>query len=261
MYGYKVELQLNLSYSHNSASYTGNDIVGNNWIELGLTKDEDESVRHGAELWKATYVETIDNIFAIARGIDILRRRHDGMGVKGALGDALVQYGYTARDRESPMDKAIRANLKKMLEHENEVRTWWNKKGDDGFEKRKRHWVSASTIYAQWNKSRKPPVDPNAPKKPSPLRQERETNIALQEQLHAANKLLKTADGGNLFTAESPAEHIAESIAGMILTSPKMTPSKMRAIATHLNKLAKNYEARTKQARPKDRRRDRVVGS
>jgi len=36
--------------------------MGNNWIELGLTKDEEELVRKGAELWGAIYLDTIDNI-------------------------------------------------------------------------------------------------------------------------------------------------------------------------------------------------------
>ena len=59
---------------------------------------------------------------------------------------------------------------------------------------------------------------------------------------------LRTADdGGNLFTADSSAEHIADSIAGLIRTSP----AKMRAVASRLRKLADEMEGRIKTARPK----------
>ena len=216
--------------------------MGNNWIELGLTKDEEELVRKGAELWGAIYLDTIDNMFVIAKAIETLRKRHDGMGVKGAFGDALVQYKYTARDGESPIDKAIRSNLKEMLEHEKQVRDWWKKVP----ERRKRHWVSAPTIYKHWNRSRKP-VDPDAPKTPSPLAREKATSQLLQEQLREANARLKTADGGNLFDLEHTG---AEKIGEIIVAAWRMQPGRIRTLIAALSAELKGLEARTKAARP-----------
>jgi hypothetical protein len=216
--------------------------MGNNWIELGLTKDEEELVRKGAELWGAIYLDTIDNVFVIARAIETLRKRYEGMGVKGAFGDALVQYKYTARDGESPIDKAIRSNLSEMLRNEKQVRDWWKTVP----EKRKRHWVSAPTIYKHWNKARKP-VDPNAPKKPSPLAREKATSQLLQEQLREANTRLKTADGGNLFDLEQTG---AEKIGEIIVAAWRMQPSRIRTLITTLSAELKELEARIKTARP-----------
>jgi hypothetical protein len=83
----------------------------------------------------------------------------------------------------------------------------------------------------------------------------RATNIELQEQLNKSlaenREMHATNDGGNYFTADSSAEQIANSIANLIRTSP----AKMRAVASLLNKLAKEYEARTKIARPARRKR------
>jgi hypothetical protein len=153
--------------------------MGNNWMELGLTKDEEEFVRRGAELYKITYLDTIDNIFVIARSIKILHDRYHGSGIRGGFTDALVQYGFTARDG-GPMNKAIRSHLSQLLAHEAEVRAWWEKVP----ERVKRDWLSAKAIHRHWTNSKKPA---DAPRKPSPYAAA--TNIELQEQLHKATKL------------------------------------------------------------------------
>jgi hypothetical protein len=119
------------------------------------------------------------------------------------------------------------------------VRAWWKEVP----ERRKRDWLSARAIHRHWKAG---PVDSDAPKKPSQLQRERATNQLLQQQLHELRDLLKHADGGNLFTADSSAEQIAESVGGLI----RRSPSKMRAVAARLNKLAKDYEQRIKEARP-----------
>jgi hypothetical protein len=209
-----------------------------NLMELGLSKDEDEYVRRGAELYKAVYIETIDNVFHIAKSIDILRKRHLGSGVQGAFSEALIQYGFTSRDPDQAMDKGIRSNLKEILDHEKEVRAWW----DQVDARKKRDWLSARTIYRRWKASTKK-VDPNKPKKPAPIVQLKETNQLLQEQLHAAIERLKTVDGGNLFDIDSDrVEDIGAAIAARWLTSPK----KMRQLARLLVKQAEEAEARIK---------------
>jgi len=111
---------------------------------------------------------------------------------------------------------------------------------------------------AGWRKSERGKIEVGGraiERKPSPYAQMRATNVELQEQLNkslAENREMRaTNDGGNYFTADSSAEQIANSVANLIRTSP----AKMRAVASLLNKLAKEYEARTKTARPARRKR------
>src|SRR5262249_32079516 len=157
---------------------------------------------------KAFYVDTIDTIFKIARALVILQKRHYGTGMRGGLTDALVQYGFTNRDG-GPMQKSIRSNYTTLLDHEAEGRKWW--KGVP--ERTKRDWLSARAIHRHWIASKKP-RDPDASRKPTPLQQERATNVALQEQLHEATTRLKTADGGNLFDLDKTG---AETIGKIIV--------------------------------------------
>jgi hypothetical protein len=146
--------------------------MGNNWMELGLSKDEEEFVRLNAELYKKVYIQTIDTIFGWARAIEILRRAHSDRGIRGDFTDALVQYGFTARDG-GPMNKAIRSHLKTLLENEQKVRAWWASVP----ERTKRDWLSAKAIYTHWKASLKP-KDPNT----RATQQERTTNIEPKTQ-------------------------------------------------------------------------------
>jgi hypothetical protein len=224
--------------------------MSSNWMELGLTKDEEDFVRTTAVLYRAMHVDTLDTIFQFAQAIEILRKRFLGSGNRpSALGDALVQYGYTARDGTA-MNKAVRSHLKTLLENEASVRAWWEKVNKDHKTKRTaRNWLSASAIHKHWSRAQRP-VDPDAPRKPSPYTAMKETNVTLQEQLHSAiaeNKALKSDDGGNYFTAESSAEQIGDAVVGLIRTSP----TKMRGVAAYLNKRAGEIEALIKTARPK----------
>jgi hypothetical protein len=186
----------------------------NNWIELNLTKDEDELVREAAALYKAIYINTIDNIFIIARGIETLRARHYGMGKQGGFGDALVQYGFTARDGETPMDKGIRSNLKELLDNEKEVRAWWDQ--TDG--RKKRDWISARAIHRNWKRPNKPPPDPNAPPRRNPIQELRATNIELRKQLQAA--LAAEPDVRERFEPSAPIPDIAQALFGMFHAYP-----------------------------------------
>src|SRR5262245_10673895 len=147
----------------------------NNWIELNLSEAENAAVKEAAALYKATYLDTIDNVFKIANGIEILRKRYYGSGVQGNFADALVQYGFVNRSGEA-IDKAIRSHLKSLIDHEVEVRAWWG-----GVPARtKRDWLSAKAIYIHWKQSLK---TDDKPRKPSPYVQMKETNVLLQEQL------------------------------------------------------------------------------
>jgi hypothetical protein len=213
-----------------------------NLMELGFPPEVAKRVEEAAALYKAAYVDTIDTVFKIAKAIDDITEYYYGSGVRGSLAQALIQHGFTARDPDKEIDKAIRSKLKEMLEEEAKVRSWWVSVKAQ----KKKYWTSAKTIYDNWKRDTKP-VDPDAdnrPKRETPLQRERATNQLLQQQLHEVRDLLKTADGGNLFTANSSADHIADAVAGLMRTSP----SKMRAIATRLNKLAKEYEKRGKEA-------------
>jgi hypothetical protein len=137
-----------------------------NWMELNLSPEDDKFVRRYGELYRAQYVETIDTVFGIAKSIDILKEQFDRSGIRGAFGDALVQYGYIARDG-GPMNKAIRSFHKQLLDNEAAVRAWWAKVPDP----KKRDWLSAKAICTNWKASLRPPT----PRKPSP-------NIELQGQ-------------------------------------------------------------------------------
>jgi len=217
--------------------------MANNWIELGLSKDEEQFVREASAIYKATYLDNFDNVFKIAKAIKILQERHYGMGVQGGFAEALAQYGFTARDGETAIDKGIRSNLKELLDNEQAVREWWKTVPD----RKKRDWLSARAIYRHWKASTRP-KDPAAPKKTSPLAQERATNVELQQQLHAANERLKTTDGGNLFdlALDSP-EHVGHAIIASWRTTPSRIKNLIRVLAAEL----KDLEALTKKARPK----------
>jgi hypothetical protein len=194
-------------------------------------------------LYKAAYIDTIDSMFKIAKAIDYITKRYYGSGVQGSLAQALIQWGFTARDPDREVDKSIRAKLKEMLEEEPKVRSWWKSVPAQ----KKKFWLSAPTIYRNWKKDTAP-VDADAPtkKRETPLQRERATNQLLQQKLREANDLLKSADGGNLFTANSSAEHVGDVVAEQYRTSP----SKLRAIAARIIKRAKELEARIKDARP-----------
>jgi hypothetical protein len=186
----------------------GTIFMTNNWIELNLTKDEEKQVLEGAALHQAIHIESIETVFKIATGIKILRDRHYGMGRQGGFGDALVQYGYTARDRESPMDRGIRSNLEELATNETAVRAWWHSVP----ERKKRHWESARAIYRHWKASTKPPADPNAPSRRNPIRELQATNVELQKQLKAA---LAREHVRERFEPSAPIPDIVQALFGM----------------------------------------------
>ena len=142
--------------------------MANNWMELGLTADEEKFVRLGAALYKTVYLDTIDNIFVIARSLKILHDRHHGSGVKGGFTDALVQYGFTARDG-GPMNKAIVSHWANCSNTKPTVRAWWAKVP----ERTKRDWLSAKAIHSHWTNSRKPPDARRASHRPMSQRRPR----------------------------------------------------------------------------------------
>src|SRR5262249_4602021 len=140
--------------------------MSDNWLELNLNEDDQKQVLEAAELYRATYVNTIDSVFKIARAIKILQARYYSSGVQGGFGNAVLQYGFTMRDGQTTMDKSIRSNLKELLENEKAVRAWWNKVE----ERKKRDWLSARAIYRHWKASTKP-ADPNAKPKRNPIQE------------------------------------------------------------------------------------------
>jgi hypothetical protein len=212
-----------------------------NWLELGLSETEEKMVRAAAAIYKTTYLDTIDNVFTIATALEILRRRHLSSGLTGGFTDALVQYGFTARDG-GPMNKALRSHLKTLLEHEPQVRAWWAGVP----ERQKRDWLSAKAVYTHWTASLKPK---DAPRKPSPYVQMKETNITLQEQLQSAldeNKTFKRAEATPAAGASQELAAAREEIAKLKaeLAAAKAAPVPQEALDIMKRKLEYEYEVR-----------------
>jgi hypothetical protein len=212
-----------------------------NWLEIGLSKEETEIVITAAAIYKTVHLDTIDNVFAIAAAIHILQQRC--FASRGDLGDALVQYGFTSRDG-SAMNKAIRSHLKELRENEAAVREWWSSVPA----RKKREWLSATAVYRNWKKSRKPPPDPNASRRPTPLQAERATNVILQEQLRSANQRLKTADGRDLFDIDNDS---AEAIGKTIGARWRSSPSKLETLIKTLTEELKETNRLIRKARPR----------
>jgi hypothetical protein len=218
-----------------------------NWIELGLTSDEEAAVRRGAELHKTLHLDSFDSLFEIARGVEVLRRRYHGYGYnRRDYGDALVQYGYCNRDGGA-MNKAPRSHLKSLLEHEAEVRAWWATVP----ERKKRDWLSAKAVFMNWQRSQRS-ADPDEPRRPSPYRQVQETNVALQEQLHGALAQIRTLeqhDGGSAYDPHSSTpREIARAISDCWRQRPKRIQELIEALQAELNELRGRHN--TAQRRP-----------
>jgi hypothetical protein len=132
--------------------------MATNLLELGLSKAERDLVERGAALYKATFLEAFDNVFEIARAIDVLQKRNWGAGVQGSFSQALMQFGFTSRDGMKPIDPSIRNAYKELLENETAVRAWWETEVTDA---KKNLWLSARAIHRNWKNF----VNPK-PKKP-----------------------------------------------------------------------------------------------
>jgi hypothetical protein len=169
----------------------------NNWMELQLTEDEEQFVKRNAELYQAAYVRTLDTILDWGRSIEILRKRFLSSGIQGEFTQALVQYGFTARDG-GPMVKSLRSNLKDLFDHEAEVRAWWAKVP----EKKRRYWLSIRAVHNNWKASLKPPEAPRKPdsapvtRATEPARRETQINPAsfsmtAQQKLEAYKRQIK----------------------------------------------------------------------
>jgi hypothetical protein len=235
----------------------------NNWMELRLSDDEDERVRKGAELHKITNLQSLDTVLEIAACINILKARYKNSGIRGAFGDALVQYGYINRDGFA-LNKALISHYTTLLDNEKDVRAWWEtvKKSRPA-----RRWVGVSAIHNHWTRHLRAEAEekrrldaeargvPLPPKKPSPMVELKKTNWELQEQLHAANERAKKADGGNLFDLElDSADHIGRVIVDNLRGSPGKIENLIRTLSVELKKL----RALTKTARPKKSRKAKV---
>jgi hypothetical protein len=140
------------------------------------------------------------------------------------------------------MNKAIRSHLKELRESEAKVRQWWKSVP----ERKKRDWLSASAVFKNWKKSQRPPLDPDAPRRPSPIQKERETNVALQEALRDANEKLKHADGRDLFDVDNDS---AEAIGRTIVDRWKTSPSRIETLIKTLTDALPEVRRRIKAAR------------
>jgi hypothetical protein len=136
-----------------------------NLLDLGLSKEEDELVKRGAALYKASVLEAFDNVFVIARAIEVLQKRNYGKGVQGGFTIALVQCGFTSRDGMKPINPSIRNAYKGLLENETAVREWWDTQVPDD---KKDLWLSARAIHRNWKNSTNKPKQSRKPKAPLP---------------------------------------------------------------------------------------------
>lgn len=210
-----------------------------NWIELNLNSDEQALVTEAAVIHKTIYINTFDNVFKIARALDILQKRHSRAGVNVSLDAALVQFGFINRGGGA-MQKSIRSDYKALLDHEADVRAWWTKVKED----KKRHWHSARAISKNWRASQRAPDEP---KRLSPLARERERSRQLQEQLVEANERLKAADGDLYDLLKTGPETIGK----VIVDTLRMHPSKIEKLITTLKAELKELKVLTKAARPR----------
>lgn len=225
--------------------------MNSNWIELNLTADEEQLVRAGAALYKTLHLDTIDNVFVIAKAVDILRRRHIGSGVQGSFNDALIQYGFTNRIGDA-IDPAIRTHLKALLENEESVRSWWGTVEA----RKKRDWLSAKAVYTNWKKSLKSGA---APKRPSPYVQMKETNVTLQEQLDKALTeidTLKSGDANDFFNLD---ESSPEEIAHAISDRWRGKLARLEKLITVLQKDLDRLREMNKSARPRGKRKKKTA--
>jgi hypothetical protein len=195
-------------------------------------------MQKGVALYKAIYLDTIDNVFVIARALRILHARYRVSGVRGAFAQPLVQYGFTNREG-GPMNKAIVSQHETLLVNEIKVRAWWKTVP----ERTKRDWLSAAAIYRHWMRSKKPP---DAPRKPSAYAQIKATNIELQEQLHEANVRLQ-ADG-NQFDLDKTG---AETIGKIIARSWRQQPKRIETLISTPKAELTDIRALIRAARPK----------
>jgi hypothetical protein len=216
--------------------------VPTNWIELNLTQDQDDFVRAAAAIYKTVHLDTIDNVFQIAKAIEILRTAHYGSGFQGAYGDALVQYGFTARDGTA-INKAIRSAYADLLSNEAAVRAWWESVPD----KRKREWLSASAVYRHWKASQSH-RDPNAVRRLTPLQAERATNVELQRQLHEAQGELMRARTGDEFSRFDIDRDAPAEVGRAIVAAWATTPSKIEKLIATLQQELSEVRRRIKAA-------------
>jgi len=123
-----------------------------NLLDFGLMNEKDrEAAKLGGELHQAD-LRSFDTRFQIARGLEILRAFFYGKGDQGAYRDALMQFGYTNRDRTKPLDPAIRNDYQFLLNNEAAIRAWWNSVS----EANKDSWHSVRAIVRNFKNCDKP---------------------------------------------------------------------------------------------------------
>lgn len=230
--------------------------TSSNWMDpkrLGLSDEEDKEIRECGQIFQAVHlVKTpLDTALRLARAIKRLRDAHYGSGERGAYGDALVQYGFTDRTGEKPVDESIRNSYEDLRTHEAEVRAWWATVP----EQKKRHWMSARAIHRQWKKWKKAQANPQ-PEDPDTgpeLSQWAKMRNVIADQARKLNeqavvlKRLRDGDGGNVVDPDcDPAE-----IAPVYRDAWRHSPNKLKRFITLLQAELKQLEAAHKAAQAK----------
>jgi hypothetical protein len=174
-----------------------------NWIEFGLSKEDEALVRRGAELYRATVLEAFDNVFVIARAINVLQKHNYGKGVQGGFARALIQYGYTTLDGLAPIDKSIRNSYKELLDNETAVRAWWQTEVPA---EKKQTWLSARAIHRNWKAYAFP-----KPKTPKPPKRQLPTQPLTEGELRAHSSMKPSAQHIEKAAKKQAAEAEAEA--------------------------------------------------
>jgi hypothetical protein len=153
-----------------------------NWLDIKLSKADEEFVCKSGETFRRTQVQTIDTVLDWARSIKLIRDANYGDGIQGGFTAALVQYGFTHEDDDTkPIDPALRSQLQDMLDHEESVIAFWN----EADPRKRREWRSPRTIHRNWKASFKPKV-PKQPPRASVMGEQRERIAELEQELATA---------------------------------------------------------------------------
>jgi hypothetical protein len=190
---------------------------------VGLTRSQEDKretyIRRGQDAWKrhksdATWTDWV----AIGEAHMLLRQEamstaHTNQPVgsryNADFGDLLRRHGF------DDMDKADRARLFEVMEHQAAIEQW-RATLPQTTRLRINH---PSTVLRRWKAATQVPAATDQPKKPSAMAVLKEQNVELQEKLHR----LESDDGGNLWRPGDTAKNIASVLGEHLL---RLSPAK-----------------------------------
>jgi len=204
-----------------------------------LSLAEQETIEAGRVALSAL-VKSFDLWVAIARAIKTLRDKADRIGGRQTFKRLMYQNGFPLEGHNRVFEKATATRLLRILDNLPEVTKWHEGLTD----KQKREWASPTTVFKHCPVFAKPkPAEEE--RRPSPMEQLKQANVALQEENHK----LKQREDGDRFKPTDTAEDIATVLIGMF--SPTKAADIAQRVLTKLKKVTKltdnkfNQQART----------------